>query len=63
MENNKSSSSVSICLPGEDEPDSINPVPITVSIVEDNLGTRTNLVALLGSEPRLRIIIDTRRRT
>ena len=31
-------------------------MPITVSIVEDNLGTRTNLVALLGGEPRLRLL-------
>jgi DNA-binding NarL/FixJ family response regulator len=45
-----------ISLPAVDEPDSITPVPITVSIVEDNLGTRTNLVALLGSEPRLRLL-------
>ena len=31
-------------------------VPITVSIVEDNLGTRTNLVKLLGGETRLRLL-------
>lgn len=31
-------------------------MPISVSIVEDNLGTRNNLVALLKSEPQLRFI-------
>jgi len=31
-------------------------MPISVSIVEDNLGTRNNLVALLKSESQLRFI-------
>jgi DNA-binding NarL/FixJ family response regulator len=31
-------------------------MPIRVSIVEDNLGTRTNLVALLSAETRLRLL-------
>jgi DNA-binding NarL/FixJ family response regulator len=36
--------------------ESISAMPISVSIVEDNLGTRNNLVALLNSEPQLRLI-------
>jgi DNA-binding NarL/FixJ family response regulator len=56
MENENSRTGVAIFLPVAEGPDSICPVPITVSIVEDNLGTRTNLVALLGSEPRLRLL-------
>jgi DNA-binding NarL/FixJ family response regulator len=31
-------------------------MPISVSIVEDNPGTRNNLVKLLGSEPQLRLL-------
>ena len=31
-------------------------MPISVSIVEDNPGTRTNLVALLSGEPQLRLM-------
>jgi DNA-binding NarL/FixJ family response regulator len=31
-------------------------MPIAVSLVEDNPGTRTNLVALLSSEPQLRLL-------
>jgi DNA-binding NarL/FixJ family response regulator len=31
-------------------------MPISVSIVEDNLGTRKNLVALLSGEPQLRLL-------
>jgi DNA-binding NarL/FixJ family response regulator len=31
-------------------------MPISVSIVEDNLGTRNNLVALLSGEPQLRLL-------
>jgi DNA-binding NarL/FixJ family response regulator len=36
--------------------DSIEVMPISVSIVEDNRGTRNNLVALLSSEPQLRLL-------
>ena len=45
-----------ICLPAILPADSIRPMPISVSIVEDNLGTRQSLVALLNSEPRLRLL-------
>jgi DNA-binding NarL/FixJ family response regulator len=33
-----------------------NPTPITLSIVEDDYGTREQLVALLGDEPKLRCL-------
>lgn len=46
----------SICLPAPFPVESISAMPISVSIIEDNLGTRNNLVALLNSEPQLRLI-------
>lgn len=45
-----------IALPVPAPADSITPMPISVSIVEDNLGTRKNLVALLRGEPQLRLL-------
>ena len=47
---------LSISLPDILTTDSITAMPISVSIVEDNLGTRNNLVALLSSEPQLRLL-------
>jgi DNA-binding NarL/FixJ family response regulator len=49
-------SSFSISLPDAPPADSISPMPISVSIVEDNPGTRNNLVKLLGSEAQLRLL-------
>ncbi len=46
----------SISLPDIPRVDSINGMPISVSIVEDNPGTRNNLVALLNSEPQVRLL-------
>jgi DNA-binding NarL/FixJ family response regulator len=43
-------------LPAGFDGESIGGMSITVSIVEDNLGTRTNLVALLGGDARLRLL-------
>jgi len=48
--------SLSISLPEILATDSMGSMPISVSIVEDNPGTRTNLVALLGGEPQLRLL-------
>jgi DNA-binding NarL/FixJ family response regulator len=48
--------SLSISLPELSPEDSIRGMPISVSIVEDNPGTRNNLVALLNSEPQLRLL-------
>lgn len=47
---------LSISLPEVSPADSIDAMPISVSIVEDNPGTRNNLVALLNSEPQLRLL-------
>jgi DNA-binding NarL/FixJ family response regulator len=46
----------SISLPEIYPADSMAPMPISVSIVEDNPGTRNNLVALLRGEPQLRLL-------
>ena len=46
----------SISLPELNPLDSMGAMPISVSIVEDNPGTRKNLAALLGSEPQLRLL-------
>jgi DNA-binding NarL/FixJ family response regulator len=46
----------SISLPEFSSLDSMDAMPISVSIVEDNPGTRKNLAALLGSEPQLRLL-------
>ena len=43
-------------MPAGFDGESIGGMSITVSIVEDNLGTRTNLVALLGGDARLRLL-------
>lgn len=45
-----------ISLPEIYSPDTIAAMSISVSIVEDNPGTRKNLAALLGSEPQLRLL-------
>lgn len=46
----------SISLPDIYPPDTIAAMSISVSIVEDNPGTRKNLAVLLGSEPQLRLL-------
>jgi len=46
----------SISLPEISRTDSISAMPISVSIVEDNPGTRKNLVALLSGEPQVRLL-------
>jgi DNA-binding NarL/FixJ family response regulator len=46
----------SISLPEISPVQSMAAMPISVSIVEDNPGTRKNLAALLGSEPQLRLL-------
>jgi DNA-binding NarL/FixJ family response regulator len=51
-----SENNLSISLPGFSPPDSMGAMPISVSIVEDNPGTRNNLVVLLNSEPQLRLL-------
>jgi DNA-binding NarL/FixJ family response regulator len=45
-----------ISLPERAPADSISTMPIAVSLVEDNPGTRNNLVALLSSESQLRLL-------
>src|SRR5215471_7051720 len=51
-----SQSSISISSPEVFPVHSIGSMSISVSIVEDNPGTRTNLVSLLKSEPKLRLL-------
>src|SRR5262249_17551859 len=51
-----SKNSLSISLPEVFSGDSIASMSISVSIVEDNPGTRTHLAALLKSEPKLRLL-------
>ncbi len=51
-----SQNTFSISLPEISAKDSMIAMPISVSIVEDNPGTRNNLVALLSSEPQVRLI-------
>jgi DNA-binding NarL/FixJ family response regulator len=51
-----SQSAVSISLPENPPADSMDSMPISVSIVEDNPGTRKNLAALLSGEPQLRLL-------
>jgi DNA-binding NarL/FixJ family response regulator len=46
----------SISLPDFCPPDTMAAMPISVSIVEDNPGTRKNLVALLSGESQLRLL-------
>jgi len=47
---------IPISLPDVLTADRMTSMPISVSIVEDNPGTRNNLVKLLGSEPQLRFL-------
>src|ERR1700744_6189189 len=49
-------SQTSISLPELSPTDSMTSMPISVSIVEDNPGTRANLVALLSGEPALKLL-------
>jgi DNA-binding NarL/FixJ family response regulator len=46
----------SIYLPEKFPGDSMTAMPISVSIIEDNPGTRNNLVKLLSGEPQLRLL-------
>src|SRR5262244_2353497 len=46
----------SISLPENFSGISMTAMPISVSIVEDNPGTRNNLVSLFKSEPKLRLL-------
>jgi len=54
--NNELKNSPSISLPEVFSGESIGTMSISVSIVEDNPGTRNNLVTLLKSEPKLRLL-------